>query len=267
MSDTEPAVAIRTPHDRIPPKVASGLVIAQAHVTAVEKDKRNDHHRYKYASAEDLMVEAHRVCAAAKLAFVGLGWELANADTIVRQRWMLVHESGDSWGPIEATMPVLPGQGRPLDKALATALTYLEGYVRRTVLGIPRVDESEEVDQRRDHPQTRRPPQTPPAAPANRGQARASGEVRVKQQGPLDPLREEARGLLKRVVESDIRTKERIWEELGLVDGVPLDEDQLIRLRQHLTELLEDDAKRKAEVKADENTSEAPAPEQKRGRR
>ena len=48
------------------------------------------------------------------------------------------------------TMPAIAGRGRPGDKAISTALTYLSGYGLRGLLNLPRVEQGHDVDQRND---------------------------------------------------------------------------------------------------------------------
>ena len=144
--------------------IAAALVEAQASAQPVEKGSENSFHRYKYASAEALMAEGRKALTEAGLVLACLGWELVDhgdtpPDVVVRFR--LWHgPSGESidW-PV--TMPAVPEKGRPIDKAVSTALTYAQGYAIRGLLCLPRVDGTEDVDQRddRDHtPTARRPP-------------------------------------------------------------------------------------------------------------
>jgi hypothetical protein len=64
--------------------------------------------------------------------------------------YMLVHSSGDSWMLEPVTVPAIPDKGRPLDKAVAGALTYSAGYTSLGLLQIERVDENS-PDARNDH--------------------------------------------------------------------------------------------------------------------
>lgn len=154
-----------------PPDVAKGIVAAQAAVASVPNDAKNEHHRYRYTSAEAVIQAAKKAMEAGRVALVlvhwhlvderGEGWTMPDRGSAeigqVAARWMLVGEAG---GAVEvaASMPALADRGRPVDKAVATALTYLQAYVLRGVLSMARTEEHADVDQRddRDHvPQQR----------------------------------------------------------------------------------------------------------------
>ena len=145
------------------PNIGAALVAAQAAAEAVEKDSRNAHQGYKYASAEAIIREARAALASAGLAFyresAAVEWEPPvvvetrngpkNQRTgLVRATYVLRH--GDEKIVVESETPALAEAGRPEDKAVATALTYSLGYVLRDLLLLPRVEEGTDVDQRDD---------------------------------------------------------------------------------------------------------------------
>lgn len=121
--------------------------------------------RYKYASSEDVITEAREALSACGLAMLCTDASLiplaqtADGDGVLATQWqahciyLLVHSSGESI-QVESRTPVMPGAGRPLDKAMATAKTYDLAYTLRSLLLLPRVDPreiaEEPVDQRRD---------------------------------------------------------------------------------------------------------------------
>ncbi len=126
---------------------------------------------YKYASSEDVITEAREAlsscglalyCRAANVRPLGTS-QVEGGDGVVSTstQWeahlvyVLVHSSGESL-EIESATPIIPGNGRPLDKALATAKTYDLAYTLRTLLLLPRLDPreiaEEPVDQRREGP-------------------------------------------------------------------------------------------------------------------
>ena len=149
----------------------AALAMAQAEASAVGKRSRNEHHRYSYASSEDVIAEAREALSACGLAFVCVSAaceamcdiESIDGEGVVRRatqwqarcHYLLVHSSGESLA-IESATPILPEKGRPLDKALATAKTYDLAYTLRSVLLLPRLDPreiaEEPVDQRREVP-------------------------------------------------------------------------------------------------------------------
>lgn len=128
------------------------LVAAQRDMHGVEKKSANSFHRYRYASAEDVVTASREVLAQHGLAFLATCYQVAaggGEDSLLQCRYLLTHEAG---GTLEVTSetPVVPEKGRPLDKAVATAKTYDLGYTLRALLLIPRVEEGTEPDQRDD---------------------------------------------------------------------------------------------------------------------
>lgn len=126
---------------------------------------------YKYASSEDVISEAREAltsaglalyCRSARVQPLGTS-QVEGGDGVVSTstQWeaamvyVLVHSSGESL-EIESATPIMPGNGRPMDKALATAKTYDLAYTLRTLLLLPRLDPreiaEEPVDQRREAP-------------------------------------------------------------------------------------------------------------------
>ncbi len=167
----------------MPPGIAKALVVATREADAVEKrgrmeSKRENGPSYRFAGADALMTEAREALGKAKLAIVLVGWFV---QTVVREDWaqdgtgpkgedppfterhvrwteryvtatfMLVHEeTGESHVLDAYSMPSIPGPGRPVDKADASALTYATGYVMRGLLNLPRVEPGSQVDERDD---------------------------------------------------------------------------------------------------------------------
>jgi len=141
-----------------PSTLAGAIVASQALAVAVEKSSQNSHQRYSYASAEAIMQTGTECLGAYGLALVCQSWQVLPPEpsggeghfATVSATFLLIHESGETreFGPW--TMPAVAGRGRPPDKAVSTALTYLQGYGLRGVLNLPRVDEGSEVDARDD---------------------------------------------------------------------------------------------------------------------
>lgn len=137
----------------------SALVHAQTKAQAVAKDSRNEFHRYAYASTEAIIEEARVALSAAGLALFPGRWALVAdgaGNTTVKVEYHLAHTSGESQH-LEVEMPVVPEKGRPIDKALATALTCSMGYLLRGLLLLPRVDPATEMDKRDDRDKEHRP--------------------------------------------------------------------------------------------------------------
>lgn len=162
----------------MPPAIASAIAMAQGLMQRVGHDGKNQHHGYRYTSAEAVIEAAIEPMKKAGLGLVQCGWEplpprcdtwfdvsdkgeqleqRVSGPARIEIRYMLVHESGVAWWMPPVTMPVLPEKGRPMDKAEATALTYSLGYVLRGLLKIPRTDDADDLDQRDDRGRDDRP--------------------------------------------------------------------------------------------------------------
>lgn len=135
--------------------IAPALVEAQRHARALFKEAKNDHHRYAYASAEQVIDEARRALGQAGLALFQmsdrLNRDIAKGDVIgeANCEYRLVHKSGQEM-VFTATMPVIISKGRPDDKAYCAALTTCLAYFLRGLLLIPRDDAAAAIDQRDD---------------------------------------------------------------------------------------------------------------------
>lgn len=151
----------KTKHETL----AAALSAAQAQIEHVAKDQtfKAGNFSYQYAGSEDIIDEARRALSDNGLAFFAESalYEPGSAETrspaIVTVRYVLAHEGGTQYSVVSQT-PVIPGPGRPDDKAIAAAKTYDLGYTLRSLLLIPRGDGEHAVDQRRDDA----PPPTPP---------------------------------------------------------------------------------------------------------
>lgn len=159
----------------MPAKIAAALVKATRAAEAVEKAKRMQGEKfgYAFAGADALMAEAREALAGAGLAIVCYGWRVsleerhdydgekrvAWTERVMHSAFLLVHDEGETHALGVYSMPSIPGPGRPVDKADASALTYATGYVMRGLLNLPRVEKgsmgsdsppAEEVDMRDD---------------------------------------------------------------------------------------------------------------------
>ena len=128
----------------------AALAKAQADLRGVEKGSRNDYHRYDYASAEDMMAAATDSLGKFGLAFVCVGSEFDKSSQSVKAHYILTHEDGGMMQLGSHQITVHPDKGRPMDKAISTALTYLQAYTLRGVFNIPRVPEGTERDSQDD---------------------------------------------------------------------------------------------------------------------
>jgi len=128
----------------------AALAKAQSDLKAVEKGSRNDYHGYAYASAEDMMSAATAVMGVHGLAFVCIGSSFDKQAQTVTAEYILTHEDGAHMALGSHELTVHPDKGRPMDKAISTALTYLQAYTLRSCFNIPRVPEGTERDSMQD---------------------------------------------------------------------------------------------------------------------
>lgn len=154
--------------------LARGLLQAQSAVRSALKRDRNEHHGYSYASAEDVIIVARDALSAGGLAWIvraarfvlwpatpgasdqgKLGGVWGAVGVLVLQVGVIAAGTGDSL-EIETEIPVVPQQGRPLDKALFAAHTEGLSYLLRDLLLIPR-EQSPDVSGRADTAERARP--------------------------------------------------------------------------------------------------------------
>lgn len=183
--------------DKLPtatPTLAAALVAAQMESRGVQKDKKNEFHRYNYVSTEALILEAQGSLHAHGLALHPAMTELVTITAsgsavvppekgqafvtepytviVLRRTWRLTHASGEymEWGQ---DWPIVPERGRPLDKATAAADTASLGYTLRDLLLLARVEKGTDLDDNsRDEP--KREERTP--APRKQAPTQASKE-------------------------------------------------------------------------------------------
>ena len=185
----------------------AALAAARAEVKAIGKDANNEFHRYKYTSAEAIIGEMRPLMASHGLSLTqegarmrtleaspNFGQEVA-AVVIVTVGYTLRHASGEQcdW---QDEFPAIPEKGRPLDKAVGSALTQSLKYTYRGVMGLDRIDDAE-IDARDD---TRHPEEQ-------------AAEQRRKTR--TDSLKSEARALVKRCRELEDWTADEVVTAAG----------------------------------------------------
>ncbi len=124
--------------------LAGALLTAQRAIGAVGKDASNSYQGYDYVSAEKMIRASRGALHSAGLVFYVAGVELQGE--CVQVRYTLQHPDSGEGTELLRVFPVVPGKGRPADKAHAGALTACMSYTLRDLLLIPRVDPSEEMD-------------------------------------------------------------------------------------------------------------------------
>ncbi len=130
----------------------AALAKAQAACAGTEKKSSNAHHRYKYASAEDMIDAATQAMAPNDLWLVCTSAvpDDLSAPKAMTVMYLLGHASGDSMVLGPSSLTTHPDRGRPGDKAVTTCLTYLQAYCIRGILNVPRVEEGTERDSQDD---------------------------------------------------------------------------------------------------------------------
>lgn len=153
------------------PKLASALVQAVLDCQAVPHDARNQHHGYDYTSAEAILEAGRGALAKNGLCLVPVeqtvnGHEREGPDRFeLVQTRLLLHVSGECV-TCRSAWPIMPGPGRPLDKATAAADTLSLAYFLRDLLQMPRVEPGADVAARNDAPPAparKEAPRRPPA--------------------------------------------------------------------------------------------------------
>ena len=135
--------------------VWTALKTAQQSLDAVGKGSKNQFHGYNYTSAEDMLKACRKALHDAGLVAYRRSWSMEQTDLgcMVNNHFCLA--LAETTTPqndsicAEVTYPAIPGNGRPLDKAVSAALTTAFSYWLRDMLMLPRVD-GLEVDTRDD---------------------------------------------------------------------------------------------------------------------
>lgn len=135
-----------------PSEIALGLWHAQQQLKAVRKASENKFHGYKYAGAEDVITSSRSVLHDQGLIVMRDSAQLdvreGGKSAVLLSTFIVASKCGQAMVH-DQSFPVVPGNGRPMDKAVAAAMTTSMSYFLRDLLMIPRVD-GEEVDTRDD---------------------------------------------------------------------------------------------------------------------
>ncbi len=150
-------------------RFAIALLKAQQEIHGVGKDAKNNFQNYDYVSAEAI-VAVSRLALNAHGLTVEREFTIDEAQAvppmlpILKSTFHVSHaESGGS--RVRSTdWFICEGKGRPIDKALAGALTSSLAYFLRDLLQIPKQEEAESLDRRDDRDAPSRK-QSQPVAP------------------------------------------------------------------------------------------------------
>ena len=165
--------------------LASALLAAQKALPSVGKDAKNSFHHYAYVSAEAMIGACRDALHGAGLTVRRAGWKFDGTPEggIVNSTFVLTHgPTGESVSD-EIAWICVPEKGRPIDKAMAGALTSSLGYYLRDLLLVPREDESE-MDRRDDR--TYEPRKSAPAP------ARSNSTTLVQKRSGNAPTHQDA---------------------------------------------------------------------------
>lgn len=135
--------------------LAIALLNAQREILGVGKDAKNNFQNYDYVSAEAIVAVSRRALNAHGLT-VDREFIVDDAQAvlpmlpILKSTFHLTH--AESGGATVRTTDwfIVEGKGRPVDKALAGALTSSLAYFLRDLLLIPKQEEAESLDRRDD---------------------------------------------------------------------------------------------------------------------
>lgn len=151
----------------------AALATARDKCGSVEKDAHNDHFRYRYASSEAVIGEAREALATSGLSFVPFRTkldviggvsehgEVVAPVRVLARTFLLAHASGATLEIEGAPWPIVLQQGRPLDKALAIAVTTQLSYALRDLLLMRRGGDDQD-----EHEPDEKPALAPPRAKA-----------------------------------------------------------------------------------------------------
>lgn len=128
---------------------------------SIGKDGRNEHSRYNYAKADDIIDEARDALAGAGVLvstlnqwdteFEALNWQGQNDNS---RKYLVLfkvsHPESGQWRIYRRFCTYSDRKGTPWDKGLLGCQTTVLAYFLRDLLLLPRVDESIQPDQRND---------------------------------------------------------------------------------------------------------------------
>jgi hypothetical protein len=238
-------------NEEMHPELAAGLLKAQAEAIPVGKASVNEHHGYKYVSAEDMISEGRAALRVGGLSLFVAGWRvealekpIASADgksdaaARVIVKYVLAHVSGQaySW---EASSYIIPGKGRPADKAELGAITANLAYAIRGLLLLPRVDEHVAIELRDDREfelaskapaSASRPVAAPAAAAAPAQRAPANDAPREAPAAAGDPAHGALAAEFKRRL-ADVAEWDQLGDLVGEIDAAKLPPSDLLDVR------------------------------------
>jgi hypothetical protein len=147
------------------------LFEAQQAIDGVGKSSRNDFHKYQYVSAESMLAQCRPVLHSAGLLIRRDSFTVDCDAGTMNSAFTVTHVASNESRTFQFPWAFSAQKERPMDKAIAGALTTSLNYWLRDLLMIPRMDENE-MDRRNDRefdpaPKKRKavPAAPPPAEP------------------------------------------------------------------------------------------------------
>jgi hypothetical protein len=141
--------------------ILAALNAATIDARDVAKNGRNRAQHYDYATAEDIIVEAKKHLGAHGLSVLAGSTQLrsgvGDADAILAQQFSLVHKEVGDLPLGEREWPIVTSDGRPFDKACASAHTALLAYFLRDLLQLARTEAGTGLDDDERRDDRRRP--------------------------------------------------------------------------------------------------------------
>jgi len=156
-----------SPSAPIVPSIDGAILLAQQALDKVGKDSTNKFHNYNYTSSEGMLSACRSALHSAGLIVRRTHWRIdpsiGEFGTLISDI-VVAHPASGASIVDNVMWPIVPEKGRPLDKALAGALTTSLNYFLRDLLQVPR--EEETMDTRNDKEYEPRRPAPAPSRPA-----------------------------------------------------------------------------------------------------
>lgn len=154
------------------PNILKALLEVQKKVQGAPKDGFNDYHNYNYTTAEEMITICRPILLEEGLVVYRPAWKYIPATEMtppgIECQMVLAHAASGEVETYTYSFPAIPEKGRPVDKAVAAALTSSMGYWLRDLLLLPRGNElsMDNRDDRDFKPEpTPKKPATPPPVP------------------------------------------------------------------------------------------------------
>ncbi len=164
-----------------PKTVHEALLSAQQALEGIDKNGRNEFHNYDYVTAESMISECRAVLHQAGLILTAGDVELIPCaeDTMIVRATHTIALGGAESVSIVRDWPAVLSKGRPMDKAVAGALTAGLSYTLRDLLLIPRGDEDGVGlnDTKRSAQEAKSPPRRTKSTPAKKSSAAPANGV------------------------------------------------------------------------------------------